>query len=87
MTRCDEGPVTSLDVRPLLAAGEEPFEAIMAAVAALPPDGMLELTAPFEPVPLYAVLRARGFEHELRPSSPTVFVVRFFRPRHQGTQS
>jgi uncharacterized protein (DUF2249 family) len=83
----DASPVVTLDVRPLLAAGEEPFDVIMAAVAALPPDGILELTAPFEPVPLYAVLRARGFEHELRPSSSSVFVVRFFRPRHQGTQS
>ena len=80
-----DGPVTSLDVRPLLAAGEEPFDAIMAAVAALPPDGVLELTAPFEPVPLYGVLRARGFEHELRSSTSSAFVVRFFRPGQQGS--
>ena len=74
-----QGPVTSLDVRPLLAAGEEPFDAIMAAVAALPPDGILEIIAPFEPVPLYAVLRARGFDHTMQQSSPSSFLVRFFR--------
>jgi uncharacterized protein (DUF2249 family) len=78
------GPVTSLDVRPLLAAGEEPFEAIMAAVAALPAAGVLEITAPFEPVPLYAVLGARGFAHVVEQQLPSTFVVRFFRPGPPG---
>lgn len=87
MTGRGEGPVASLDVRPMLAAGEEPFDAIMDAVAALPPDGVLELTAPFEPVPLYAVLGSLGFEHELQPSSSSAFVVRFFRPGHQRPDS
>ena len=31
MTNPLAGPVTALDVRPLLATGEEPFDAIMAA--------------------------------------------------------
>lgn len=79
------GPVTSLDVRPMLAAGEEPFDIIMAAVAALPPDGILEIIAPFEPVPLYAVLRARGFDHTMQQSSPSTFLVRFFRHRLEGS--
>jgi uncharacterized protein (DUF2249 family) len=79
MTNPFEGPVTSLDVRPLLAAGDEPFEAIMAAVESLPPGGVLELTAPFEPVPLYAVLRARGFNHVVVQSSASAHVVRFVR--------
>lgn len=80
MTAMD-GPVTSLDVRPLLAAGEEPFDVIMAAVASLPPDGVLEIIAPFEPVPLYSVLRSRGFGHVTEQSSPSTFVVRFSRQR------
>ena len=71
------GPVTALDVRPLLAQGEEPFEAIMQAVAALPPDGVLELTAPFAPVPLYGVLAERGFAHVVEQRGPGEFVVRF----------
>lgn len=79
-----KGPVTSLDVRPMLAAGEEPFEAIMAAAESLPADGVLEITAPFEPVPLYAVLRARGFDHTMQQSSPSTFLVRFFRPGLKG---
>ncbi len=84
MTHAFETPVTSLDVRPLLAEGTEPFEVIMAAVESLPPGGVLELTAPFEPVPLYAVLRARGFEHVVVQSSGSMHVVRFFRPGLDG---
>ncbi|HVZ77833.1 MAG TPA: DUF2249 domain-containing protein [Gemmatimonadaceae bacterium] len=57
------GPVVELDVRPLLAAGQEPFPVIMEAVGALGADQVLLLRAPFEPVPLFAVLARRGFEH------------------------
>jgi hypothetical protein len=35
----------------------------MAAVNALEPDRVLLLRAPFEPIPLYAVLGLRGFTH------------------------
>ena len=87
MTRPLDGPVKSLDVRPLLAAGEEPFGAIMSAVAALPPDGVLEITAPFEPVPLYAVMRAQGYDHTMLQSSPSTFLVRFFRPGRESSRS
>lgn len=56
-----DNPITRLDVRPLLAAGEEPFSLIMQTADRIPPRGTLELTAPFEPVPLYAAMRRRGF--------------------------
>ena len=49
-----------LDVREDIREGREPFARIMAAVDALPPDGVLVLRAPFEPVPLYGVLAAGG---------------------------
>ncbi len=55
-----------LDVRPMLRAGGEPFEAIMAAVAALRPGQGLHLYATFQPVPLFNVLGARGFTHQAR---------------------
>ena len=50
-----------LDVRPMLRAGEEPFQAIMDAVGALAPGQSLRLIAPFRPVPLFSVLANRGF--------------------------
>lgn len=52
-----------LDVRDVIRRGEEPFAMIMATVARLGPDQALALRAPFEPVPLYAVLGKRGFTH------------------------
>ena len=58
-----------LDVREDLHEGREPFQKIMAAIAALHPDEDLELIVPFEPTPLYVVLENRGFSHvsELMP--------------------
>jgi uncharacterized protein (DUF2249 family) len=55
--------MATLDVRPILAAGGEPFQQIMAAVDRLDEGESLELLAPFEAVPLYAVLENRGFIH------------------------
>ncbi len=52
-----------LDVRPDIGRGEEPFARIMETIRALGPDQVLVLRAPFEPVPLYAVLGARGLTH------------------------
>ena len=56
--------MTTLDVRPLMAAGKEPFDAIMSVVEGLKPGEELELFAPLDPRPLYEVLAARGFSHE-----------------------
>lgn len=52
-----------LDVRDDLRNGREPFSRIMAAVARLRPSNVLLLHTTFEPVPLFAVLAKRGFEH------------------------
>ena len=71
------GPVTPLDVRATIAMGEEPFEVIMATVLALPEGGVLELTAPFAPVPLYKVLAERGFAHRTEQRGPAEYVTRF----------
>lgn len=56
-----------LDVRPMMAEGKEPFQAIMATVAGLEDGEDLVLLAPLDPIPLYQVLGARGFAHETEP--------------------
>ena len=71
--------VVSIDVRPVLARGEEPFTMIMEAASRVPPGGVLELTAPFEPVPLYAVLASQGFGHRTAALPEGDFLVRFVR--------
>lgn len=55
-----------LDVRPILAAGGEPFGRIMETVASLGPDEGLRLLAPFRPAPLLGALASRGFVHQDR---------------------
>ena len=69
--------VTTLDVRPMLAAGEEPFDAIMTAAQGVGAGQVLELTAPFEPVPLYSVLGRLGFAYATEARPDGAFVVRF----------
>lgn len=58
--------IVELDVRPLLRAGEEPFDRIMETVAVLGPSEGLRLLATFRPAPLFSVLGAMGFSHEAR---------------------
>ncbi|MBC7281611.1 DUF2249 domain-containing protein [Hoeflea sp.] len=55
-----------LDVRPILAAGGEPFGRIMEVVTSLGPDEGLRLLAPFRPVPLFGALASKGLAHQDR---------------------
>ena len=70
---------STLDVRPMLAAGGEPLDTILEAAAAVPHGGELEVIAPFEPVPLYRVLSRQGFGHRTESRGPAEWVVRFRR--------
>lgn len=70
---------TFLDVRSELEQGGEPFVRIMEAAAGSKPGGTLVIVAPFEPVPLYAVLGARGFSHETEKVAADEWVVQFTR--------
>ncbi|HOX56909.1 MAG TPA: DUF2249 domain-containing protein [Candidatus Paceibacterota bacterium] len=56
--------IVTLDVREDIRSGREPFERIMRAVAGLKGNEQFMLVAPFEPVPLYAVLARQGFSHQ-----------------------
>lgn len=69
--------MTKLDVRPILAGGDEPLELILETAAGIPEGSVLEITAPFEPVPLYGVLGERGFAHATEVRGADEFVVRF----------
>jgi uncharacterized protein (DUF2249 family) len=61
-----ERSLSTLDVRDILKAGGEPFSAIMQAVDGLAPGQGLKLLATFKPVPLFAVMARRGFDHSER---------------------
>ena len=57
--------MATVDARPIIAAGGEPFDTIMAAVAGLVDDEELVVVAPFEPVPLEGVLGSQGFSYDV----------------------
>jgi len=75
-----------LDVRPILRAGGEPFQAIMQAIATLPPGHGLRLLATFKPVPLFSVLGSKGFSHEAKEIGGGDWEV-LFRPASATTES
>jgi uncharacterized protein DUF2249 len=56
--------MATVDARPTIAEGGEPFDMIMAAVAGLADQEELVVLAPFEPVPLEGVLGSQGFSYE-----------------------
>ncbi len=68
-----------LDVRPILADGGEPFEVIMNTAAPLTSGQTLLIIAPFEPVPLYRTLGARGFTPQSQMVNPGEWWVLFTR--------
>ncbi|MEO7129521.1 MAG: DUF2249 domain-containing protein [Rhodoferax sp.] len=53
----------TLDVRPILRNGGEPFPEIMKAVAKLEGGESLRLLATFKPVPLFSVMQKKGYTH------------------------
>lgn len=53
----------TLDVRPILKAGGEPFPQIMQAIAKLQDGQALRLLATFKPEPLFAVMKNKGYSH------------------------
>jgi uncharacterized protein (DUF2249 family) len=69
----------TLDVREDIRNGREPFSKIMSAITALRPDEQLRLIAPFEPVPLFAVLAKEGFQHCSQPVAAGDWETRFTR--------
>lgn len=69
-----------LDVRPILAAGGQPMQAILAAVGQLVPGQALRLIAPFRPEPLFKMLEKKGFAAEAT-DQPNGDCEVLFRPR------
>jgi len=70
-------PPLDLDVRPLCEQRKPPMPAILTALSQLQPGQSLRLTAPFEPVPLYDFLGAKGFSHQSREREPGVWEILF----------
>jgi hypothetical protein len=76
--------VRTLDVRPLIARGEEPFRKIMSTVAALAPDEGLLLISPFLPSPLIEKLQSEGFTARPERGTDGAWRTQFLRGRPVG---
>ena len=67
------------DARPTIAAGGEPFSAIMEVASSTGNDEVLVVYAPFEPIPLEGVLGEQGFEYVAEQIDEDTWRVRFTR--------
>ncbi len=54
--------LVSLDVRPSIESGEDPFNIIMKAVKMLKEEETLQIINSFEPIPLIRKLQSKGYE-------------------------
>ena len=73
-----------LDVRDELRRGGRPLMRILRAAKGLPQEQHLVVLATFEPIPLYAAMRLRGFRHEARRLPGGDWEVRFRRGRGEA---
>ena len=75
-------PITAfkrMDVRPLIASGEEPFPKIRARVDALSAGEGLLVVAPFLPSPLIEKFTSEGFGSKVEHSAGGQWMVYFWR--------
>ena len=69
----------TLDVRPMLAKGVEPFAEIRKRVDALVPGAGLTVVAPFMPAPLIEKLQSEGFSSRVERHADGAWAAFFWR--------
>jgi hypothetical protein len=69
----------TLDVRPILTKGVEPFSRIRESIDALGPDEGLSVIAPFLPSPLIEILGSQGFQSRVERQVGGGWTVHFWR--------
>jgi hypothetical protein len=58
-----EREILEFDLRPLLFAGEHPVHEVLSRLKQMPDNAILEITAPFVPVPLIDKALGLGYKH------------------------
>jgi len=69
----------TLDVRPILATGAEPFTKIRESIDALGDNEGLSVVAPFLPSPLIEKLGSEGFQSRVEHQLTGGWIVHFWR--------
>ncbi|MGE5394925.1 MAG: DUF1858 domain-containing protein [Candidatus Saccharibacteria bacterium] len=76
----DEKLVTKeLDVKPMLAAGDQPVNQVMADLKELPKGSIYKLIAPFLPAPLIDKATSLNLEHWMVKQKEDSFVIYFYK--------
>ncbi len=70
----------SLDVRPMIEAGEQPMGVVLQELSTLPKGSIMELVTPFEPAPLIDKALERGFRTWVTTRSPEIVCTYFQHP-------
>lgn len=68
-----QSKINSLDVRPILERGEDPFSAIMGELLKLRDGYVLEVVNSFEPTPLIKIARNKGFDSMVEAKGDAVY--------------
>ena len=66
------GMVMTLDVRPILNRGNDPFTEIMQTISVLEEGYVLELINTFEPIPLLRILKQKGYLYSVKKTDSIV---------------
>ena len=70
----DKNNIVELDVRPILASGVDPFDAIMAKLKEIDKTKTLLIINTFEPIPILNILKTKGYRYEVeRPENGVVY--------------
>ena len=69
----------TLDVRPIIASGREPFPEIRARIDQLRPNEGLSVVAPFLPSPLIEKLQSEGFFSRVERQPAGFWITHFWR--------
>ncbi len=78
--------IIELDVRPIIQSGKDPFLDIMNKVKMLKDDEVLLLINSFEPIPLYAVMEKKKYQH-VTFKKPSEYYVYFIKKDNESSEN
>ncbi len=87
LQQLNQDALLTLDVRPVIEAGNDPLTRIQAKLKSLEPHQALLIINSFEPIPLIKLLNRQGFESFVENSDPALFHTYFYRPLPPSTPS
>ena len=77
--------MTVLDVRPMIAKGDDPLSIIMAKVKAMKAGHVLKIVNSFEPAPLITMLQKKGFDTYVDEISFELIETYFYKPKESSS--